>query len=311
MSDTTPTGTTPTGSTRTGSTDTELILVTGASGHVGAELVTQLAAAGRRVRAMTRKPHDLTVPAGVEVVAGDAEDPTSLDDAFTGVDRAFLMSAETVGATPRPTHVPALVGAAVRAGVGHLVLLSVHSGGAGTDVFADWWGRIERSVRDSGAKATVLRPGRFMSNALAWAPQIARGDDIAVPFAHRPTTSIDPADIAAVAAAALTDTTGRHDGATHQLSGPEVMTPAEELARIAAVIDRPLRAVEPPLEQVRAGMARAGMPEAAIDAALARTLDSADGTEILPTVEQVLGRPARPFDAWVQAHRHAFTGGRS
>jgi uncharacterized protein YbjT (DUF2867 family) len=216
------------------------------------------------------------------------------------------MSAENVGATPRPTHVPAYVDAAVRAGVGHLVLLSVHSGGEGDDVFADWWRQIEGSVVESGPRATVLRPGRFMSNALAWAPQIARGDDIAVPFAHRPTTSIDPADIAAVAAAALTDTSGRHDGAVHQLSGPQVMTPAEELAEVAVLVGRPLRVVEPPLEQVRAGMARAGMPEAVIDAAVARTLASDDGTEVLPTVERVLGRPARPFAVWLDAHHAAF-----
>src|SRR4051812_19119384 len=290
-------------------TDNELVLVTGASGHVGGELVAQLAAAGHRVRAMTRKPQDLTVPDGVEVVAGDAADPASLPAAFRGVDRAFLMSAEHVVATP-PTHVPALVDAAVHAGVHHLVLLSVFHGGEGGDVFADWWGHSERSVAGSGLRTTVLRPGRFMSNALPWAPQIARGDDVVIPFAHRPTTSIDPADIAAVAAAALTDTTGRHDGAVHQLSGPQVMTPAEELAEIAALVGRPLRAVEPPLEQVRAGMARGGMSEAAIDAALARTLDSEAGAEVLPTVERVLGRPARPFAAWARAHRAAFTGGR-
>lgn len=286
---------------------TELILVTGASGHVGGELVVRLAASGRRVRAMTRKPQNLTVPAGVEVVAGDAGDPASLDAAFGGVARAFLMSAENVGATPRPTHVPALVDAAVRAGVRHLVLLSVYRGGEGDDVIAEWSGHVERSVLDSGLTSTVLRPGRFMSNALGWAPQIARGDDVVVPFAHRPAASIDPTDIAAVAAAALTDTTGRHDGAVHQLSGPAAMTPAEELGEIATLLDRPLRVVEPPLEQVRAGMARAGMPEAAIDAALHRTLDSTDGTEILPTVERVLGRPARPFAAWAQAHRDAFS----
>ena len=290
-------------------TDSELVLVTGASGHVGGELVAQLAAAGHRVRAMTRKPQDLTVPAGVEVAAGDAADPASLPAAFTGVGRAFLMSAENVGARP-PTHVPALVDAAVRAGVRHLVLLSVHSGGEGDDVFAAWWAHVERSVVESGLRTTVLRPGRFMSNALAWVPQIARGDDVTVPFARRPTTSIDPADIAAVAAAALTDTIGRHDGVVHQLSGPAAMTPAEELAEIAALVGRPLRIVEPPLEHIRAGMARAGMSEAAIDAALARTLDSDAGTEVLPTVERVLGRPARPFAAWAEVHRAAFTGAR-
>ncbi len=291
-------------------TPTGTILVTGASGHVGRELVAQLASTGQHVRAMTRKPHDLVVPTGTDVVAGDADDPASLDAAFAGVERAFLMSAENVGAMPRPTHVPALVDAALRADVRHLVLLSVHSGGEGHDVIADWWGQTERTVLDSGLTTTLLRPGRFMSNALAWAPQIDRGDEITVPFAHRASSSIDPADIAAVAAVALTDTTGRHHGAVHQLSGPAAMTPAEEVAQLAAMLGRPLRVVDPPLDQVRSGMAGAGMPQVLIDAALERTFDRAAGTEVLPTVEQVLGRPARPFAVWAEAHRDAFTGGR-
>lgn len=289
-------------------TDHETTLVTGASGHVGAALVDQLAAAGHRVRAMTRRPHALAVPDGVEVVAGDADDPASLDAAFAGVDRAFLLSAENVTTSAGPTHVPALVDAAVRSGTTrHLVLLSVHSGGEGTDVLAGWWRCVERAVVDSGLTWTLLRPGRFMSNALAWAPQIARGDEIAVPFAHRPAASIDPADIAAVAASALTDIR-RHAGAVHQLSGPAAMTPAEELAEVATLLGRPLRAVEPPLEQVRAGMARHGMPEEVIDAVLARTLESVEGAEVLPTVEQVLARPAHPFATWAQAHRDALAG---
>ncbi|GAA4803481.1 NAD(P)H-binding protein [Actinomycetospora chlora] len=286
----------------------DTVLVTGASGHVGAELVAQLAAGGHRVRAMTRRPAQLAVPDGVEVVAGDADDPASLDAAFAGAARAFVMSAQQVAADAVPAHVEALAGAAARAGTGRLVLLSVLSGGEGDDVLAAWWGRAERAVVDAAPEWTVLRPGRFMSNALGWAPQIARGDEIAVPFAHRPATSIDPADIAAVAAAALTDVTGRHAGAVHRLSGPAALTPAEELAEVATVLGRPLRAVEPPLEQVRAGMARGGMSEAAIDAVLARTLRSDDGAEVLPTVEHVLGRPARPFAAWARAHRAELAG---
>ncbi|MDD7942287.1 NAD(P)H-binding protein [Actinomycetospora lutea] len=291
--------------------DTDLVLVTGASGHVGAELVDRLAATGSRVRAMSRKPQDVAVPVGAAVVRGDADEPASLDAAFAGVDRAFLMSAETIDPDTGPTHVPALVDAAVRAGVSHLVLLSVYSGGEGGDVLAAWWAQIERSVVGSGLRWTLLRPGRFMSNALAWASRLDGSDEVAVPFAHRPAASIDPADIAAVAAAALTDTDGRHDGATHQLSGPAAMTPSDELAAIGALLGRPLRAVEPPLDQVRAGMIRSGMREAVVDAALARTLESSDGAEVLPTVERVLGRPARSFGDWLDAHRDAFTAGRS
>lgn len=145
-----------------------------------------------------------------------------------------------------------------------------------------------------------------MSNALAWAPQIRRGDEITIAFASRPAASIDPADIAAVAAAALV--TDSHGGATYQMSGPEMLTPRQELAVLAALLERPLRAVEPPLEAVRAGMAGSGMPADVLDAVLARTTGSDEGTEVLATVAEVLGRPPATFADWAQRHIDHFIG---
>ncbi|MHC1561631.1 NmrA family NAD(P)-binding protein [Actinomycetospora sp. C-140] len=281
-----------------------MIVVTGATGHVGRELVDRLAADGHPVRAVTRRPDAYDAPHGVEVVGGDAEDPASLDAVFAGADRAFLMSAQPVGSAPRPTHVPALVDAAVRAGVGHLVLLSVYRGGEGEDVIAAWSGAVEDAVTASGVPSTLLRPGRFMANALQWIPQMRRGDEVAIPFARRPAASTDPADIAAVAAVALT--TSGHAGAAYQLSGPEVLTPVDELAVLAELLGRPLRAVEPPLDGVRAGMVRAGFPAHVVDAILARSEDTEDGTAVLDTVERVTGRPPATFVAWAARHLARF-----
>jgi len=282
-----------------------MILVVGASGHVGTELIDQLAATGHKVRAMTRRPEELRPPPGVEVVRGDATDPSSLPLALAGVERAFLMSAEHTGTAPRPTQVPRLVEAAVRAGVAHLVLLSVYSGGTGGDAIADWHARTEDAVTGCGLDWTLLRPGRFMSNALQWAGQIQRGNEINIPFATRPSASIDPADIAAVAAAALT--TDGHRGAAYQMSGPEVLTPVEELAVLAELLHRPLRAIEPPLDAVRAAMSRTGMPDSVLDAILARSRDTDEGTELLSTVADLLGRPPRPYARWAADHIHLFT----
>lgn len=281
------------------------VLVTGATGHVGAELVALLAASGHAVRAMTRRPDRYVGPPGVRVVAGDADDPDRLPAAFDGVDRAFLMSAQAPGAMPHPTHVPRLADAARRAGVRHLVLLSVYSGGQGSDVLADWWREVEGAVTSSGPAWTLLRPGRFMSNALQWAPQIHRGDEITIPFARRSAASVDPADIAAVAAVALTS--DDHEGAVYRLTGPEVMAPVEELAVLADQLHRPLRAVEPPLAEIRTAMARNGMPETMLDAVLRRTLESDEGTEVLPTVAAVLGRPPAAFRNWATRHLDRFT----
>lgn len=286
-----------------------MILVTGATGGVGGALVARLAAQRLPVRAMTRRPPAMAAPSGVEVVHGDSADPASLAAAFDGADRAFLMSAQAVGSAERPTHIEALVRAAARAGVRHVVALSVYSGGGGGsavggDAIGAWHAKAEAAITGSGMDWTLLRPGRFMSNALQWAPMIRRGDTATIPFAHRAAASIDPADIAAVALTALT--THGHHGAAYQLSGPQVLTPAEELDLLGKVLGRTLRLVEPPVDTVLAGMRAAGTPEPVIEAILARTLGD-EGTEVLSTVADVLGRPPATFAEWARAHADQFT----
>ena len=288
-------------------------LVTGATGHVGGELVARLAAIGsHQVRAMTRRPDaaaaaTMRATDGVEVVQGDADDPDGLAMVFRGVDRAFLMSAEpTDHAEPR--QLPRLVHAARRAGVRQVVLLSVYSGGGGADVIGDWHRRLEDAVTGSGLGWTLLRPGRFMSNALHWAPAIRRAPDrhgVSIPFARRPAAAIDPADVAAVAAEVLTAPAG-HLGAAYQLSGPELLTPAEELAVIAELLGRPLRLLEPPPAQVRADLARGGASPAVVDAILARAERSDEGSALLPTVARLLGRPPATFAQWATRHLASF-----
>ncbi|MFI9828008.1 NAD(P)H-binding protein [Streptomyces sp. NPDC051913] len=292
-----------------------MILVTGATGHVGGELVRRLAASGEPVRAMTRRPREARFPAGVEPVYGDAADPASLAAAFAGASAAFLMSAQPVGTAPAPTHDLALAEAAREAGVRRLVKLSVlDGGGTGGDEDGDgdpivrWHAAAEAAIIDRFPVWTLLRPGRFMSNALQWAPRLRAGDEVAIPFADRPAASIDPADLAEIAALALT--TDEHAGLTHELSGPESLTPAEELSLLGHVISRDLRVRPVPPEAARAAMERYGFPPDVVDAILHHTLDDDRGTEVLPTAAKVLGRPARTFTQWAGAHADAFRTGR-
>lgn len=289
-----------------------MILVTGATGHVGGELVRCLAAVGHPVRAMTRRPAEARLPAGVEAVYGDADDPPSLDAAFAGVSGAFLMSAQGVGTAPGPTHDIALAEAAATAGVRRLVKLSVlgAGSGSGSDVIARWHAEAEAAVTAPSRDWTwtLLRPGRFMSNALQWAGRFRAGDEVAVPFADRPAASIDPADLAAVAALALASAdTDEHAGATYELSGPQSLTPTEELTILARLLDRDLRVRPLPDDAARAGMSAYGFPPEVVDAIMRRTRLSDRGAEVLPTVEKVLGRPARTFAQWAKAHAGAFS----
>jgi uncharacterized protein YbjT (DUF2867 family) len=294
-----------------------MILVTGATGHVGSELVAQLASlpdsdsatipdTARSIRAMTRRPQATSVPPTVEVVYGDADDRASLDAAFAGVDAAFLMSAQPVGSAPRPTHDIALAAAAERAGVSHVVKLSVLDGGASDDPIGAWHRQAEAAVTDGGFDWTLLRPRRFASNALQWVPMIRRGDMVAIPFGTWPAAPIDPADVAAVAVAAFMS--DRHRGAAYRLSGPQVLTPEDELRILGENLGRSLRFVEPPVEAARAQMIKYGMPESVVDAVIARVLsDDGSGAEVLPTVASILGRPPATFAHWAKAHTGLFT----
>jgi uncharacterized protein YbjT (DUF2867 family) len=285
-----------------------MILVTGATGHVGGELVRLLAAAGHPVRAMTRRPSEARLPSGVAAVYGDADHPASLTAAFAGASGAFLMSAQGVGTTPPgPTHDLALAKAAARAGVRCVVKLSVLDGGAGTDVIARWHAAAEAAVTSRDWTWTLLRPGRFMSNALQWAGPVRSGAPVPLPFGDRSAASIDPADVAEIAARALTTDSAEHAGATYELSGPQSLTPLEELALLGEALGRDLRAVALPPQAARADMRRYGFPPEVIDAIMHRTLETDRGAEVLPTVE-LLGRPARTFREWARAHAGAFEG---
>jgi uncharacterized protein YbjT (DUF2867 family) len=283
----------------------EMILITGATGNVGAEVASMLVASGHPVRAMTRRPRDVSMPDGVEVVHGDAAEPASLDDAFRGADRAFLMTAQQVGNAPRPTHDINLAEAARCAGVTHAVKLSVYGAGNGDDVIYRWHAEAEAALIDTGIDYTLLRPGRFMSNALHWAPMIRRGDEVHIPFAARPAASINPADIAAIAVAALT--TNAHRNRAYQLSGPEVLTPAGELDILGEALGRKLRLIEPSIEEARAGLLASGMPPVVVDAVVARTLETDDGALVLPTMPTLLGRQPNTFASWARTHANAFT----
>ncbi|MEV8436016.1 NAD(P)H-binding protein [Actinosynnema sp. NPDC051121] len=170
-----------------------MILVTGATGNVGREVVQALADAGAPVRALVRRTSDLPVAQAV----GDLDDPASLDAALGGVRGVFLL--------PGYRDMPGLLAGFAAAGVERVVLLSSQAAVA-TDtanVVSAYMIDSETAVRESGVDWTILRPAAFMSNALRWLPQLRTGDVVSDAFGDVPIAVVDPADIAAVAAEAL------------------------------------------------------------------------------------------------------------
>lgn len=277
-----------------------MILVTGATGNVGRELVEQLVEAGGRVRAVVRKPADAArLPTGAEPVVADLNRPESLTDALQGVSGMHLLAGYD--------GLERLLADASSAGVRHVVLQSSSSVPTGDldNAVAAYHIRSEQAIRDSGLDWTFLRPNTFMTNTLQWADAIRADDPVRAPFPDVAVSTIDPADIAAVAVAALTDG-ARHAGAAYRLSGPRALTPADRARILGEVLGREIEVVGLSNEQAREELS-AAMPEPYVDAMFSFFVaGTVDETTVHPTVEAVLGRPARSFAQWAEAHADAF-----
>jgi uncharacterized protein YbjT (DUF2867 family) len=275
-----------------------MILVTGATGNVGAELVRALLDAAERVRALVRDSDSMRFPEGVQTVVGDLNKPETLGPALAGVRRLFLL--------PGYRDMPGLLAAADRAAVGRVVLLSSGAAADGnrSNAISRYMIDSETAVWDSGLAWTILRASGFMSNVLRdWLPQLRAGDVIRAPFADVPIAVIDPLDIAAVAATALRDQ--GHEGEIYRLTGPQALLPADQVAVLAAVLARDLRFEAQTDSEARAEMS-ASMPSEYVDAFFTYFADGTyDDSRVLPTVKQLTGRPPRTFEQWATAHGEA------
>ncbi|GHF40969.1 NAD(P)H-binding protein [Streptomyces griseosporeus] len=280
-----------------------MIVVTGASGNVGRELVAALAAAGEPVTATSRRIAEADVPAGVRAVRADLTDAESLRPVFEGADAVFLQNG---GASLHRLRPRDLVDAAKRGGVRRVVLLS--SQGVATRPESPSHGQavrvVEDAVRESGLEWTVLRPGGFHSNAYAWAESVRASRTVAAPFGDVGLPTVDPADIAEVAAVALRG--DGHAGRVYELTGPEPTTPRQRAEAIGRALGEPVRFVEQSPEEARQQML-AFMPEPVVETTLA-ILGAPTPAErrVAPDVAQVLGRAPRGFAEWARRNVEAF-----
>jgi uncharacterized protein YbjT (DUF2867 family) len=275
-----------------------MILVTGATGNIGGEVVRALAGAGEEVRGLIRRDEDRSrLPAGVEGVVGDLNRPETLSSALAGVRGVHLLSGYQ--------DMPGLLAEIRRAGVEHVVLQSSSSvpGGDMSNAVARYHILSEAAVRESGVPWTFLQPNSFMSNTFQWLPQLQAGDVVRAAFPDVRVATIDPFDVAAVSAQALTSK--GHEGRSYRLSGPESLLPGDRVAVLAEVLGRDLRFEGQSDAEARAEMSEA-MPAEYVDAFFSFFVDGKlDESQVLPTVEEVTGRPPRSFEQWARTHADA------
>ncbi|MCX5115798.1 NAD(P)H-binding protein [Micromonospora sp. NBC_00362] len=289
------------------------ILVTGATGNVGRQVVAQLVRAGQPVRAMTRRPQTSRLPDSAEVVQGDFERPDTWPAALDGVQSVYLFPFVYAA----PDH--GFVDEAVKAGVTRFVVHSAAAAGFPAGTGGDGaLGRhlteereahrgLELLVEASGAEWTHVRPGLLAANALQWADQIRAGRVVRGPYASAGYPVVHEADVADVAVAALL--TDDHVGAAYTVTGPVKVSQAEQVTAIGAAIGVQVRFEELDPAEARRQWLRDGFDEETVDWMIALLADAIDGTGALPPTDtylRVTERPPRTFARWANDHAADF-----
>jgi uncharacterized protein YbjT (DUF2867 family) len=276
-----------------------MIVVIGGTGRTGRQIVAQLAERGRPARVVSRGFTAPVLPTAGTARA-DLADPASLEPALRGAEAVFLLWPFT---SPEMTAdlAPKVAEIAARH-VPRIVYLSAQPAAERPE---SSWALVERAIEGSGAEWTFLRPTGFAANTLMWADQIRSGDVVRWPFPTAARALIDERDIAAVAVRALTE--DGHAWARYLLSGPEVLTQAEQLAAIGRALGRDLRWEDLPrpaaLEELSAAWGDPAFAATALDSWEWFTDHPETATS---GVGDVTGSPARSFAGWAAANADAF-----
>ncbi|MET8050199.1 NmrA family NAD(P)-binding protein [Streptosporangium sp. NPDC005286] len=268
------------------------ILVIGATGTVGRQVVAQLLEAGAEVRALARDPEVAGLPDGVEVVRGDLAHPATLHAPLDGAEAVFLLwPFATAEGMPAVLDV-------VATHARRVVYLS-------SAAVRDYEQQVERLIERSGLEWTFLRPHAFAANALRWAGQIRAEAVVREPYGAAAMPPLHERDLATVAVRALVG--DGHSGAVHELTGPEILTQAEQASIIGEVIGRPVHWEETSPQTARQQMLTRGWPPAAVDGILQAQAEMATAPRVTTaTVAAVTGAPARTFRTWVADHAGEF-----
>jgi uncharacterized protein YbjT (DUF2867 family) len=284
-----------------------MILVTGATGRTGSQIVRELCDAGLRVRAFVRDPEKGARLLGddVELAVGDLAEAGSLRRALDGVDQLVLSCADD----PRRVRwETAAIAAAAASGVRRVVRLSTIGARPGAPVaFWDWHGRVDDHLRASGIEWAVLQSSFSMANLLAAADQIAADGRIYAPAGSARIAMIHPRDVGASAAAVLAGTSYARQ--TLVLTGPEAITYEQVAGELATALGRAVSFVDVPPAAARDAMLAAGLPELAAEQVVAifGQLRAGVAEETTETVAELTGRRPRSFSEFARDFVAYFT----
>lgn len=281
-----------------------MILVTGAMGTTGSEVMKLLAARNVPVRAMVRdrgKADALHQP-GIDIVEADFDSPQTLHAALDGVERAYLVTNSTERTEAQQL---AFVHAARERGVAHIVKLSqLHADATSTVRFLRYHAAVEAAIRESGMAYTFLRPNLFMQGMVfAFRSMIKEQGAIYAPVGDAKISVVDVRDIAAAAVAALTEP--GHEYKTYDLTGPQALTHADMAAHLSQVLGRTITFADVPPEAMRTTLRDLHMPAWQAEGLLEDFAHYRRGeaAAVASGVYEATGAAPRPFRAF--AHDYA------
>jgi uncharacterized protein YbjT (DUF2867 family) len=277
-----------------------LILIIGGRSKIGAALIGELLGRGQQVRALARTSEQAgSVPAGVEIVAGDLADEGSLVTAMDGVEKVFLLS------SPHPDAVTwhrNAIDAARRTQVQLLVRSSIL--GANRESAAEFISAhtaCDRYLEDSGLPYVILRPNLFLQNIPeSTIPSIDASGNFYADAGQARISMVDTRDAAAVAASALTGL--GHTGACYDVTGPEALSYADVAAKLTAATGRPISYIDAPDDAVRHALLGAGLTQWFAGALVGLYQDyrrsgiGGYAAQVTDTIHRLTGRPARSLD---------------
>jgi uncharacterized protein YbjT (DUF2867 family) len=280
-----------------------MILITGASGNVGREVVRQALAVGLKIRATFQSAAAAAkAPAGLEGVIMDYAKPVTIRPALRGVEKIFLVG-------PPVRELPALEANFVKevraAGRKHIIKLSAVGGRE--SMFPSGHRDSEENIKASGLPYTFLRPNGFMQNLVSYSADTIRSQNAFYGCQGNGAVSIvDIRDIAAVAVIVVAAT--GHEGKSYTLTGGEALTNEQVAERISSVAGRKISYVDLPAAELKKAILSAGTSEWSADALLDLQRFYREGKASLVTddVERLTGHKAITFDQFARDYAFAF-----
>ncbi len=281
-----------------------MILITGATGNNGGEIVKQLLAVDASVRILVRdcQKHAAKIAAleaqGVKVFQGDLAQPSSLEPALENIERALLLSS----VMPNQVELQGnFINASKRAGVKHIVKFSMLGADVNSPMFlGQWHGQTEKQLESSGIAWTHLQPNDLMQNMQRFVDTIQTQGTINLSVQDGKVSMVDARDVAAVAVKALTEP--NHEGKTYVVTGAEALSYTDVAQKLSAALGKQIRYVDIPPDTAKQAMLQSGMPEwAANMMTTLYTMESqGSNAEVTNTVVEVTGKEPITFDQFAQ-----------